>query len=124
MRPEAKRLKLTGIATMFVGIIVAVIGIVLTVRGGGLYGAAVIVCGILGAFIGVRGSLAANVPSTAGKVLVPSVICGLVCVILAFVCFAMRQDSLSYMLGCVIPGVFSAIVGLNGQVVVKELEKI
>ena len=124
MRPEAKSLKIVSIITMFVGIIFAILGIVLTVRGAGIRGIGTIVSGVLGAFIGVRGSLLANVPSTAHKIVVPAIVCGLVGVALAVVYVATGNDDPSGILGCVVPGLFCACVSILGQNLKKALERI
>ena len=124
MRPEAKRLKIVSIITMFVGIIFFILGIVLTVRGAGLGGVAAIVSGALGAFVGVRGSLIANVPSTSGKIVLPAVLCAVVGLVLCAVCFFMGDDQPSSILGSVVPAVFCCCVGLLGRALAKELEKV
>ena len=124
MRPEAKRLKLISIATMFVGIIFVVAGIILTVRGAGFGGVATIVSGVLGAFVGIRGSLLANVPSTAGKIIAPASVCALVCVALGVVSMVVSNGEPYSLLGGVVPGLFCTCVALNGRTLVKALEKI
>lgn len=64
MSQDSKRIKISAIVTMIYGLAAVVAGIVLLVGGHGLVGALVLVSGVLSAFLGVRGALIANVPST------------------------------------------------------------
>ena len=123
MTPEAKGLKLTGIATLFVGLAIAVIGIILCVMVFDPTDLMPLGAGILDTLIGADSARKANVPSTAKAVVIPSIIVGLICVIGAFVARFIGAP-LATILACVSAGIFAACVSLNAQRIVKALEKI
>ena len=123
MTPEAKGLKLTGIATLFVGLAIAVIGIILCVMDFDPTDLLPLGAGALDTFIGADSARKANVPSTAKAVVIPSIIIGLICVIGAFVAHFVGAP-LATILACVSAGIFAACVSLNAQRIVKALEKI
>ena len=70
MSPDAKKLKIVSLVTMFAGIAVAVVGIVLLTDGFDLSDLFALVSGLATMVLGGSGARVANVPSSAGK-LVP-----------------------------------------------------
>jgi len=70
MSPDAKKLKIVSLVTMFAGIAVAVVGIVLITDGFDLSDLFALVSGLATMVLGGSGARVANVPSSAGK-LVP-----------------------------------------------------
>lgn len=73
MSPEAKALKITGIASLFVGIALIVTGIVMMiVTHFALEAMLLFVAGGFCLFLGREAAITANVPSTAGEVIFSS----------------------------------------------------
>ena len=69
MSPDAKRLKVLSLVTMFVGIAVAVVGIVLFTDGFELSDLLALVSGLATMVLGGSGARIANVPSNAKKLI-------------------------------------------------------
>lgn len=123
MTPEAKYMKIVSLVAMFAGLAIAIIGIILCVFDFDIADISVIVSGFLGTAVGATGARKANVPSTAKSIVVPAILVGLVCVILAGIVGFTDADMPNIMADA-IAGIFSANVSLSAQRVVKALEKI
>ncbi|MGI6230791.1 MAG: hypothetical protein ACOYJL_07805 [Tractidigestivibacter sp.] len=72
MSPEAKKLKISSLVTMIVGLVAIVCGIVFLVQGADLSDACVLVAGVVTTIIGGKGARVANVPSTSNKLVAPA----------------------------------------------------
>lgn len=72
MSPEARKLKMTSLITMFAGLAVAVLGVVLLVMDADVTDAFVLVGGLITTLLGAQAARVANVPSNAKSLLVPS----------------------------------------------------
>lgn len=123
MSVNVKRLKLISIATMFVGIIVTILGIVLAVRSPEVASFLIIASGIIGAVVGVRGSLAANVPSNASKIEGPALLFGLVCMVLGTICVFIKPNDLLALIASMLPGIAGAFVSFAARMVKNDLEQ-
>lgn len=123
MTPEAKHLKIMSIVTMFIGLGVVILGIVLCVADFDITDALVAGSGALDSYIGASGARKANVPSSAKGIVVPSILIGALCVIAGFVSHSMGAPLYS-IVACAACGVLAAIVCLAAQRIVKALERI
>lgn len=72
MSPEARKLKMTSLVTMFAGIVVLVVGVVLLVMDADATDAFVLAGGVITAILGAQAARVANVPSNAKSLLAPS----------------------------------------------------
>ena len=124
MSPDAKRLKVLSLVTMFVGIAVAVVGLVLFTDGFELSDLLALVSGLATMVLGGSGARIANVPSNA-KRLIPQagVITAVDVASAAGSGFAVPGQTVAVIVASVV-AVLSLVVCVTAVSVKKNLEKI
>ena len=124
MSPDAKRLKVLSLVTMFVGIAVAVVGIVLFTDGFELSDLLALVSGLATMVLGGSGARIANVPSNAKK-LIPQagVITAVDVASAAGSGVAVPGQTVAVIVASVV-AVFALVVCVTAVSVKKNLEKI
>ena len=124
MSPDAKRLKVLSLVTMFVGIAVAVVGIVLFTDGFELSDLLALVSGLATMVLGGSGARIANVPSNAKK-LIPQagVVTAVDVASAAGSGVAVPGQTVAVIVASVV-AVFARVVCVTAVSVKKNLEKI
>ena len=124
MSADAKRLKICGLLTMFAGLGVLIWAIVCAVQSADLTDALQGAAGLGGTVVGAQGARLANVPSTAGKIVVPAII-GFV--IGAALCVAgwllVSPPSAVQLVGIAVVAVLCLLVGLFARAIVEALKR-
>ena len=124
MSADAKRLKICGLLTMFAGLGVFVWAIVCAVQSFDLTDALQGVAGLGGTVVGAQGARLANVPSTAGKIMVPAIVAFVVGAILCVVgWFLVSPPSIPQLVGIAVVAVLCLLVGLFARAIVEALKR-
>ena len=124
MSKDAKRLKITGLLSMFAGLAVLVWAIVCAVQSPDLTDALQGVAGLGGAAVGAQGARLANVPSTAGKIVVPALVAFLVgAALCAAGYFLVSPASVPQLIGIAVVAVLCLLVGLFARAIVEALKR-
>ena len=124
MSADAKRLKICGLLTMFAGLGVFVWAIVCAVQSFDLTDALQGVAGLEGLVIGAQGARLANVPSTAGKIVVPAIVCFVVGVALFVVgLLLVSPPSIPQLAEIGVVTIMVLLVGIFAKVIVEALKR-
>lgn len=124
MSADAKRLKISGLLTMFAGLAVFIWAIVCAVQSFDLTDALQGVVGLEGIVIGAQGARFANVPSTAGKIVVPALIAFLVAAVCAALSYFLSDSpSLPQIVGIVLVAVLVLLVSIFAKSIVEALKR-
>ena len=124
MSPEAKRLKICGLLTMFAGLGVMIWAIVCAVSSPDLTDALQGAMGLGGTVVGAQGARLANVPSTAGGIVLPAILAffaGAIFCVAGY--FLVSPASVPQLAGIAIVAVLCLLVGLFARSIVEALKR-
>lgn len=125
MTPEAKNLKLTGIVALFAGLAVLIAGIVFAVMSFDAIDAMQMCSGASGLLLGAKGARAANVPSSAGKIVVPAAGVAVASAVMAGgVAYFGLGGTAAIQLGCIAAvAVLGVVIAFSARRIVRALER-
>ena len=124
MSADAKRLKITGLVTMFAGLGVLIWAIVCAVQGFDLTDAFQGVAGLGGTVVGAQGARLANVPSTAGKIVVPALVAFVIGVALCVAgWFLVSPPSVAQLISIGVVAILMLLVGLFARAITEALKR-
>lgn len=124
MSKDAMRLKISGLLAMFGGLAVLVWAIVCAVQAPDLTDALQGVAGAGGMVVGAQGARLANVPSTAGKIVVPALIVFLIGAALAAAAYFLVSPPAQYQVIAIIAiAVLVLLVAIFAKAIVEALKR-